>query len=35
MMDTDSDVASDQEFNDILEETIKDLSGVNAILAVQ
>lgn len=34
-MDTISDTAVDQEFNDILEETIEDLSGVIAILAVQ
>lgn len=34
-MDTISDTAADQEFNDILEETIEDLAGVIAILAVQ
>lgn len=34
-MDTDSAIITDQEFNDILEETIEDLAGVNAILAVQ
>ena len=34
-MDTASATATVQEFNDILEEIIKDLSGVNAILAVQ
>ena len=34
-MDTDSATDSDQEFNDILEETIEDLAGVIAILVVQ
>ena len=33
-MDTASTTVTVQEFNDILEETIKDLAGVNAILAI-
>lgn len=34
-MGTDSAIITDQEFNDILGETIEDLAGVNAILDVQ
>ena len=33
-MGTDSAFITDQEFNDILEEIIEDLAGVNAILAI-
>lgn len=33
-MDNAYATATDQEFNDILEEIIEDLAGVNAILAI-